>query len=391
MPHKKFDFIINDYNLIQTKKDWEKALKIISIEPKIAIDIEANSLYEYPGEVCLIQISVRGYDFLLDPLARFSFSELGDLLSDTNILKIFHASEYDLRMLWNQYKWSVTNLFDTMWAGKLLGCKQLGLVSLLKTFLNVEHDKKFQKSNWKNRPLSHQQLSYAYRDSHYLIPLSEVLQKHLEEKGLWEEAQEIFSDFAEDVILEEVEQKTIQFYKTFRSKLLPEKNMRVLQELFFYRENLGKSLHILPNKLISNKCLFNLAKKIPDTIEELNQIPGIISLPNQIKKQELLEIIQKSKNMKNSILLPQPNNNPKIKSFVTLIMNWRKKKSITRNIDSDAILPKSKVFLLAIYAPKTLTDLENLGILGPVRLKMYGEEIIEIFKKADNFHELKES
>ncbi len=387
MPYKKLDFTINDYNLIQNKKDWEKVLKIISIEPKIALDLEGNSLYEYPGEVCLIQISVRGYDFLLDPLANFSFSELGELLSDPNILKIFHASEYDLKMLWNQYKWSVTNLFDTMWAGKLLGCKQLGLVSLLKTFLNVQHDKKFQKSNWKNRPLSHQQMSYAYRDSHYLIPLSEVLQKQLEEKGLWEEAQEIFNDFAKDIILEEVEQKTIQFYKTFRSKLLPEKNMKVLQELFFYRDDLGKSLHILPNKLISNKCLFNIAKKIPNTIDELNQIPGSSSIPHKVGKQELLKIIQKSKNTNETILLPKTDNDPKIKNYVTILMNWRKKKSITRNIDSDAILPKNKVFLLAIYAPKTFTELEKLNILGPVRLKMYGEEIIEIFKKANYFNE----
>ncbi len=387
MPHKKLDFTINDYNLIQNKKDWEKALKIISLEPKIAIDIEGNSLYEYPGEVCLIQISVRGYDFLLDPLANYSFSELGELLSDKKTLKIIHASEYDLKMLWSQYKWSVTNLFDTMLAGKLLGCKQLGLVSLLKNFLNVQHDKKFQKSNWKHRPLSHQQLSYAYRDSHYLIPLSEVLQKHLEKNGLWEEAQEIFNDFAKDIILEEVEQKTIQFYKTFRSKLLPEINMKVLQELFFYRDDLGKSLHILPNKLISNKCLFNLAKKIPNTMDELNQIPGTTSIPHQVKKQKLLEIIQEAKDKKESILLPKTNDNPRINNSVTILMNWRKKKSITRNIDSDAILPKNKVFLLAIYAPKTLTELEKLNILGPVRLKLYGEEIVEIFKKTNHFNE----
>lgn len=387
MPHKKHDFTINDYNLIQNKKDWEKALKIISIEPKIALDLEGNSLYEYPGEVCLIQISVRGYDFLLDPLANFSFSELGDLLSDPNILKIFHASEYDLKMLWSQYKWSVTNLFDTMWAGKLLGCKQLGLVSLLKTFLNVHHDKKFQKSNWKDRPLSHQQMSYAYRDSHYLIPLSEVLQKQLEEKELWEEAQEIFNDFAKDIILEEIEQKAIQFYKTFRSNLLPEKNMKILQELFFYRDVLGKSLHILPNKLISNKCLFNIAKKIPNTIDELNQIPGLSSIPHKVGKQELLEIIQKSKNTNETILLPKTDNNPKIKNYVTILMNWRKKKSITRNIDSDAILPKNKVLLLAIHAPKTLMELEKLNILGPIRLKLYGDEIVELFNKSNHFNE----
>ncbi len=391
MPHKKLDFTINDYNLIQTKKDWERALKIISIEPKIAIDLEANSLYEYPGEICLIQISVRGYGFLLDPLANFSFPELGELLSDKNIIKIFHASEYDLRLLWNQFQWSVTNLFDTMLASKLLGCKQLGLVYLLQTFLNVKHDKKFQKSNWKNRPLSYQQLSYAYRDSHYLIPLAEVLQKQLEEKNLWDEAQEIFNDFAQDIVVEEDEQKSIQFFKSFKDRILPEENLKVLHELYFFRDELGKSLHVLPNKLISNKCLLTLSKKIPTTLDELNQTIGTSSISNKINRQKLLEVILKAKNTEKIIKTPPTNNNPDVKNRISLLLQWRKQKSIERDIDSDAILPKNKIYLLAIYEPKSLAELKNLGILGPVRLKMYGEEIIDIFKKTNEFLEQEQS
>ncbi len=380
------DFIINDYNLIQTKKDWEKTLKLISIEPKIAIDLEANSLYEYPGEICLIQLSIRGYDFVLDPLAKFSFSELGEILANDKIIKIFHASEYDLRMLWNQYKWRVVNLFDTMWAGKLLGFKQLGLVSLLKTFLNVQHDKKYQKSNWKKRPLSQQQLSYAYRDSHYLIPLSEVMQRELENKGLWEEAQEIFNDFANDIITEETEQKLFHFFTTFKSKNLPEKNFIILKELYFYREELGKTLHIQPNKLISNKTLVKIARQVPETIEELNQIIGTNSISNMVNKQELLKIISLSKDS-NEPTLTYSENHPYIKNRSLVLMHWRREKSIERNIESDAILPKNKISLLSLHGPKTIAELEKLKILGPVRLKMYGEEIIDLIEKADDFSE----
>ncbi|MGC8844421.1 MAG: HRDC domain-containing protein, partial [Candidatus Hydrogenedens sp.] len=71
----------------------------------------------------------------------------------------------------------------------------------------------------------------------------------------------------------------------------------------------------------------------------------------------------------------------------SLLLQWRKQKSIMRNIDSDAILPKNKLFLLALYGPKTISELEKLEILGPVRLKMYGDEIINIFKKSDEFSE----
>jgi ribonuclease D len=50
-------------------------------------------------------------------------------------------------------------------------------------------------------------------------------------------------------------------------------------------------------------------------------------------------------------------------------------------------LPKSKLALLAIHGPKTYQELLNLKILGPIRLKKYGEQITEVLKRADEFFE----
>lgn len=386
MPHKSTYFTRTSYNIIQTRDAWEQSLKILSIEPKIAIDIEANSLYEYPGEICLIQISTRGYDFLLDPLTNFPFPELGELLSNPKIEKIFHASEYDLRLLWHQYHWTVNHLFDTMWAGKLLGYKQLGLVSFLQSLLNVQHNKKFQKSNWKKRPLSLQQLNYASRDSHYLIPLEKNLKKQLIEKGLWEEAQEIFEELPKETVKKE--KNSTQLSKMIRNNSLSPKNIHILCELYQYREKLGKSLHIPPNHLISNKCLINIAKTIPTTIDELNEMPRAQSIAKNVNKQELLHIISKPLPTNNDITIPPKNDNyQQIKKRTCYLMQWRKEQAIIRNVDSDIVLPKSKLAFLAIHGPKTYQELIKLKILGPVRLRMYGEQITEVLKKADEFFE----
>ncbi|HOV33230.1 MAG TPA: ribonuclease D [Candidatus Hydrogenedens sp.] len=386
MPHKSTYFTRTSYNIIQTREDWEQSLKILSVEPKIAIDIEANSLYEYPGEICLIQISTHGYDFLLDPLSNFPFPELGELLSDQKIEKIFHASEYDLHLLWHQYHWTVNRLFDTMWAGKLLGYKQLGLVSFLHTLLNVQHNKKFQKSNWKKRPLSIQQLSYASRDSHYLIQLEKKLKEQLIKKGLWDEAQEIFEELPKEIIKKEKE--STQLIRMIRNNNLSSPNIHVLCELYRYRDELGKSLHIPPGQLISNKCLINLAKTIPTTIDELNKMPRIQSIMKKVDKQELLYIISNSSTKNDDIPIPiQKNNNQQIKKRTSYLMQWRKEQAIIRNVDSDVVLPKTKLAILAIHGPKTYQDLLKLKVLGPVRLKMYGEQITEVLKKADEVFE----
>ena len=72
-------------------------------QPVVAVDTESNSLYAYHERVCLIQFSIPGEDYLLDPLAIDDLSPLGDLFADPKIEKIFHAAEYDVMVLRRDY------------------------------------------------------------------------------------------------------------------------------------------------------------------------------------------------------------------------------------------------------------------------------------------------
>ncbi len=72
---------------------------------------------------------------------------------------IFHAAEYDLSLLTRQYQWSITNLFDTMWAMRILGHKNMGLSWILQEEYGVKLSKSQQKTNWGKRPLTAEQLA----------------------------------------------------------------------------------------------------------------------------------------------------------------------------------------------------------------------------------------
>jgi hypothetical protein len=90
----------------------------------LALDTEADSLHAYPEKVCLIQISTAGSDELVDPLAPINLDPLFDVFNAHEL--IFHAADYDLRLLEKHHQFTPSAIFDTMLAarrGKISRCE----------------------------------------------------------------------------------------------------------------------------------------------------------------------------------------------------------------------------------------------------------------------------
>src|SRR5512135_3744640 len=178
--------------LVQTGEALERLASELARQPRIAVDTESNSLHAYRERVCLIQFSTIDRDVVVDQLALDDLSPLGIIFADEHIEKIFHASEYDIICLRRDYGFSFASIFDTMQAGRILGRKQAGLDRLLEEKFGVKMNKRFQKADWAVRPLSRDLLLYARLDTHYLIPLRDMLEAELQAGGLWQLAQEDF-------------------------------------------------------------------------------------------------------------------------------------------------------------------------------------------------------
>jgi ribonuclease D len=111
--------------------DFRRLVNQLVQEPLIAVDTESNSLYAYRERVCLVQLSTRTADYIVDPLRIADMGPLGTLLADPNIEKVFHAAEYDLMCLKREYDFVVNNLFDTMVVARIIGHRAVGLNRML--------------------------------------------------------------------------------------------------------------------------------------------------------------------------------------------------------------------------------------------------------------------
>jgi len=237
----------------------------------LAIDTEADSLHHYPEKVCLIQLSFGAGDFLVDPLADLSLEPLAERLSDASILKILHGADYDLRMLHRGFGVTFAGLFDTMIAARIVGETRFGLAALLEQNFEIPMDKKFQRADWSLRPLTPDMARYATMDTHYLIPLHDLLQARLDELGRSSWAAEEFSRL-EQIRTTPRASAEDGFRRVKGAGKLDRRRLAVLRELWNLREAHACRLDRPPFRILHDERLVDLAQRLPGKLTEVEAI-----------------------------------------------------------------------------------------------------------------------
>jgi len=222
----------------------------------LALDTEADSLHAYPEKVCLIQISTADGDRLLDPLADIDINPFLDALAGREL--IFHAADYDLRLLRKHHEFTPTLIFDTMLAARLLGERQFGLSSLVEKFLGVKLDKGSQKADWSRRPLTERMEIYARNDTHYLKPLEEKLGAELRAKGrlAWhqESCARLIVECSRPVVVDEDD-----VWRIKGSTFLERPALAILRELWHWREREAVAANRPPFFVLAHEKLVEIS------------------------------------------------------------------------------------------------------------------------------------
>jgi ribonuclease D len=169
---------------VERPEDLDAMLPQLAPHARIAVDTEADSLHCYFEKLCLIQVSVPGHDWLVDPLAKMPLEPLFAAFAQKDL--ILHGADYDLRLMRRIGYPGPKRIFDTMIAARLCGVNEFSLAALLKRHFNLEIPKASQKANWARRPLPPAMLAYAVNDTQHLHELAEIYEKQLRKLGRWE-------------------------------------------------------------------------------------------------------------------------------------------------------------------------------------------------------------
>lgn len=170
------------FDFVDTPEKLEELTNALLQAKEIAFDLEYHSIRSYYGFTCLMQVSTRDHDWVIDTLAlrsQLREGKLGGVLADPSVVKVFHGAESDIVWLQQDFDIYVVNLFDTFHAAKTLEFPKLSLASLLELYCQFQADKKYQMADWRIRPLSQEMMQYARADTHYLLFIYDSLRNAL--------------------------------------------------------------------------------------------------------------------------------------------------------------------------------------------------------------------
>lgn len=123
-----------------------------------------------------------------------SAPNLEKMLTDPNVLKIFHFGRFDIAAMLNAFGVVTAPVYCTKIASKLVRTytDRHGLRNLLDQLLKVDISKQQQMSDWGAVELTEAQLDYAASDVLHLHRLREELNMRLDREGRTEMAQACF-------------------------------------------------------------------------------------------------------------------------------------------------------------------------------------------------------
>lgn len=362
--------------MVDTPEKLEKAVMEISKSAVISIDTESNSLYAYQEEVCLMQISTKHKDYLIDTLCLDDITAFDKIFRDPSVEKIFHAAEYDLICLYRDFGFEFCNLFDTMIAARILGVHSIGLGNLLKEHFNIKTNKKYQRANWGKRPLTQQMQNYAVLDTRYLFELRQIFHQQLEEKDLLELAEEDFKREIEKIHHLDLSKTYKEVWRYPNAKDLSHEQLAILQALADERDLIAQMKDKPLFKIIEDKHLTELAKLAPQTKAEIEEHTDI---PQKLINRYSHWILKAVKNG----ILSEPIIPPKVKrpsdaylENYYALREWRKTRAREWGVESDVILPRDVMQRLASHRPATEDALKELMSDVPWRYAHFNQELL---------------
>ena len=172
-----------------TRKLSDFYKRLVDSNPKfVVVDTEFISNHKYRNfpKLCLIQVGYNDTAAVIDVLSNgIDLSILQDLFLNRQIIKVFHDFKQDILALLSIFDYIPQPIMDTQMMAMLCDYQDthISYSELSYSLLKVKLKKELKRTNWMLRPLSEEQIKYAFSDVTYLHSIYKILHERLEKLG----------------------------------------------------------------------------------------------------------------------------------------------------------------------------------------------------------------
>ncbi|GMI85466.1 RRP6-like 2 [Hibiscus trionum] len=268
------------FTLVEKVKDLKELATKLRIVDEFAVDLEHNQYRSFQGLTCLMQISTRTEDFIVDTLKlRIHIGPyLREIFKDPSKKKVMHGADRDILWLQRDFGIYLCNLFDTGQASRVLKSERNSLEHLLQHYCGVTANKEYQNADWRLRPLPDEMLRYAREDTHYLLYIYDLMRTKL--LSMPKEPEHFHSPLVE--VYKQSSDVCMQLYE---KELLMENSylhiyglqgagfnaeqLAIVAALCEWRDYIARAEDESTGYILPNKVLLEIAKQMPVTVSKL--------------------------------------------------------------------------------------------------------------------------
>ncbi|KAK4272349.1 hypothetical protein QN277_020917 [Acacia crassicarpa] len=260
----------------------ELAAKLRAVN-EFAVDLEHNQYRSFQGLTCLMQISTRTEDFIVDTLKLKIHvgPYLREVFKDPSKKKVMHGADRDIIWLQRDFGIYVCNLFDTGQASRVLKLERNSLEYLLQYFCEVTANKEYQNADWRLRPLPDEMLRYAREDTHYLLYIYDLMKIKLYE--LPKEAESSDTPLLEvykrscDICMQLYEKELLTansylYIYGLQGAGFNAQQLAIVSGLCEWRDVVARTEDESTGYVLPNKILLEIAKQMPVTTSKLRRM-----------------------------------------------------------------------------------------------------------------------
>lgn len=245
---------------------------------RFGLDTEFVGEDSYHPKLCLIQVATARGLFLIDPQTVGSLDSFWKVVTNPNHVVIVHAGREEVRLcqLWSGL--TPANLFDLQIAAGMVGLTYpLSHGKLVHQVLGIRLSKAETLTEWRNRPLTKEQIQYAYDDVRYLLPLWEKLSTQLDILDRLPWAREEFERLKTGAMLsEEMILPTSEKWRKLRGiGSLDRRGLAVVRELYEWRELAAARANRPARTIVRDDLLVEIARRNPGSSRDLKVIRGV--------------------------------------------------------------------------------------------------------------------